>query len=58
VIVNIAGASPEEYGELAGKLDVPGVAAVEINISCPNVKKGGMAFGTRSKSAARRWLNK
>jgi dihydroorotate dehydrogenase (NAD+) catalytic subunit len=52
VIVNIAGASPEEYGELAGKLDVPGVAAVEINISCPNVKEGGIAFGTNPRAAA------
>ena len=52
IIVNIAGASPEEYGELAQKLDVPGVAAVEINISCPNVKQGGMVFGTDTKSAS------
>ena len=52
VIVNIAGASPEEYGELAAKLDVPGVAAVEINISCPNVKAGGIAFGTNPQAAA------
>jgi len=52
VIVNIAGASPEEYGELAAKLNVPGVAAVEINISCPNVKQGGLAFGTCAESAA------
>ena len=46
VIVNIAASSPEEYGELAHKLDVYGVDAVEINISCPNVKQGGIAFGT------------
>ncbi len=52
VIVNIAGASPEEYGKLAAKLDVPGVDAVEINISCPNVKQGGLAFGTCPESAA------
>ena len=52
VIVNIAGASPAEYGELAAKLNVPGVAAVEINISCPNVKQGGIAFGTCTTSAA------
>lgn len=51
VIVNIAGSSPEEYGELARKLDVPGVAAIEINISCPNVKHGGIAFGTCPESA-------
>ena len=52
VIVNIAGASPEEYGELAEKLNVPGVAAVEINISCPNVRQGGIAFGTCPETAA------
>ncbi len=52
VIVNIAGSSPEEYGELAAKLDVKGVDALEINISCPNVKHGGIAFGTCPESAA------
>ena len=46
VIVNIDGDSPEEYGALAEKLDVEGVAAIEINISCPNVAQGGLAFGT------------
>jgi dihydroorotate dehydrogenase (NAD+) catalytic subunit len=47
VIVNILGDSVEEYSELAEKLnDVEGIAAVEVNISCPNVKKGGVAFGT------------
>lgn len=47
VIVNIFGNTLEEYAELAARLDgVPGVAAVEINISCPNVKQGGMVFGT------------
>jgi len=47
VIVNILGDSIEEYAELAGKLtDVEGVSALEVNISCPNVKKGGVAFGT------------
>ena len=51
IIVNIAGNSPEEYGELAKKLDVAGVAAIEINISCPNVKQGGLAFGTCAASA-------
>lgn len=52
VIVNIAGSSPEEYGELAKKLDIEGVDAIEINISCPNVKHGGIAFGTCPESAA------
>lgn len=52
VIVNIAASSPEEYGQLAHKLDVEGVDAIEINISCPNVKQGGIAFGTCPESAA------
>ena len=51
IIVNIAGNSPEEYGKLAKKLDVDGVDAIEINISCPNVKQGGLAFGTCPDSA-------
>ena len=45
-IVNISGNTPEEYGVLAQKLSVPGVAALEVNISCPNVKAGGLVFGT------------
>lgn len=53
VIVNIAGESVPEYGELAGRLDaVPGVSAIEVNISCPNVKAGGMEFGTNPGAAA------
>ena len=52
VIVNISGNSVEEYGELAAKLNVSGVAALEVNISCPNVKQGGIAFGTNCDSAA------
>jgi len=46
VIVNIAGHSIEEYGEVAKRLNVSGVSGLEVNISCPNVKKGGLAFGT------------
>jgi len=46
VIVNISGDSPDEYIELAERLStVEGIAALELNISCPNVKKGGMAIG-------------
>jgi dihydroorotate dehydrogenase (NAD+) catalytic subunit len=46
VIVNIFGYSMEEYVAVAERLDgVPGVAGLEVNISCPNVKAGGMAFG-------------
>lgn len=52
VIVNISGNTVEEYGELAARLDVPGVAAIEVNISCPNVKHGGLVFGTDAVSAA------
>ena len=50
VIVNIYGHTPEEYGAVAKKLDVDGVDAVEINISCPNVKEGGIAFGQDPKA--------
>ena len=53
IIVNIAASSPEEYGELAAKLDVDGVDAIEINVSCPNAKDGGMVFGTDAKSLAK-----
>lgn len=52
VIVNISGSSVEDYGELAKLLDVDGVAALELNISCPNVKDGGIIFGTNPKAAA------
>ncbi len=47
VIVNIWGTDVAEYGEVAARLsDVPGVSALELNVSCPNVKEGGAAFGT------------
>lgn len=52
IIANIYGHSVEEYAAVAKKLDVDGVAAVEINISCPNVKEGGLAFGTNPVTAA------
>ena len=52
VIVNIYGHSPEEYGEVAKKLNVDGVDAVDIFISCPNVKEGGIVFGTCPDAAA------
>ena len=52
IIVNILGDSVEDYGKLAARLsDVAGIAALEVNISCPNVKKGGVAFGTDPKMA-------
>ena len=53
VIVNILGDSLEEYREIAARLaGVDGIAALEVNISCPNVKKGGVAFGTDPAMAA------
>ena len=53
VIVNIVGENIEAYGELAKRLDkVAGVSGLEVNISCPNVKAGGMEFGANPKTAA------
>lgn len=52
VIANISGNTVEEYGEMAEKLSDAGVDLLEVNISCPNVKAGGMAFGTDPGSAA------
>jgi dihydroorotate dehydrogenase (NAD+) catalytic subunit len=45
VIVNFFGSREEDYAELASRLDVDGVAAIEMNVSCPNVKQGGLEFG-------------
>lgn len=45
VIVNIAGRTVDEYARLAKRMDRPDVDMVELNISCPNVKEGGVAFG-------------
>ena len=54
VIVNIAGRTVEDYAELARKLDtVPGIAGIEVNISCPNVKAGGAEFGANPETAAK-----
>jgi dihydroorotate dehydrogenase (NAD+) catalytic subunit len=44
-IINVSGSSVEEYGEIAKKFDDTDIDAIEINISCPNVKEGGVAFG-------------
>ena len=53
VIVNIAGETVDEYAQLASQLDgVAGISAIEINISCPNIKAGGAAFGANPRSAA------
>lgn len=46
VIANIAGSTPEEYCDIAEKLNSTSVDMIELNISCPNVKAGGVAFGT------------
>ena len=52
VIVNIFGYSLEDYVAVAERLDgVPGVSGLEVNISCPNVKAGGIVFGTNVKAA-------
>jgi len=53
VIVNVLGSSVEEYARVCERLDsVKGVLALEINISCPNVKEGGVAFGMKENLAA------
>ena len=44
-IINISGSSVEEYGEIAKHFDDTDIDAIEINISCPNIKEGGVAFG-------------
>lgn len=54
VIVNLAGKTVADYAELAAVLDpVEGLAGIELNISCPNVSEGGVAFGTDPRMAAR-----
>ena len=57
VIINISGDTIEEYVELAQRLEEVsaemGVAGLEVNISCPNVKKGGMAWGTDAKATSK-----
>jgi dihydroorotate dehydrogenase (NAD+) catalytic subunit len=52
VIANIAGFTKEEFAELASRLTGTGVSGLEVNISCPNVKAGGMVFGTVPELAA------
>ncbi|HHY82874.1 MAG TPA: dihydroorotate dehydrogenase [Clostridiales bacterium] len=52
IIANVAGFSEEDYVEVAGKISTaPNVRAIELNISCPNVKTGGIAFGTQPEVA-------
>lgn len=53
MIVNVSGNSPEDYAECARRIDeLDCIPAIELNISCPNVKHGGMAFGTTPEGAA------
>jgi len=51
-IVNVSGSSPDDYAECAARVDaLEGIPAIELNISCPNVKDGGMAFGVTCAGA-------
>lgn len=53
VLVNVSGSSPENYAECAARIDaLPNIPGIELNISCPNVKSGGMAFGVTPEGAA------
>ena len=53
MIVNVSGSSPEDYAECAARIDaLEQIPAIELNISCPNVKDGGMAFGVTCAGAA------
>ncbi|MGX6977818.1 dihydroorotate dehydrogenase [Vagococcus elongatus] len=53
IIANVAGSSVEDYVAVCARIgDAPNVKAIELNISCPNVKSGGIAFGTDKKVAA------
>ena len=53
IIVNVAGSTVEDYVEVCRRLQpLPRIRAIEVNISCPNVKQGGMAFGTTASGAA------
>lgn len=53
VLVNVSGNTPEDYAECAARIDaLPGIPGIELNISCPNVKSGGMAFGVTCEGAA------
>ena len=53
MIVNVSGSSPEDYAECAARIDaLENIPAIELNISCPNVKDGGMAFGVTCQGAS------
>lgn len=53
VLVNVSGSSPDDYAECARRINaLENIPAIELNISCPNVKQGGMAFGVTPEGAA------
>lgn len=53
MIVNVSGSSPEDYAECAARInELDNIPAIELNISCPNVRQGGMAFGVTCAGAA------
>lgn len=53
MIVNVSGSTPNDYAECAAMIDeLPNIQAIELNISCPNVKNGGMAFGVTCEGAS------
>lgn len=53
MIVNVSGSSPEDYAECAARIDaLEHIPAIELNISCPNVRDGGMAFGVTCEGAS------
>jgi len=53
VLVNVSGSTPDDYAECAARIDaLSAIPAIELNISCPNVKQGGMAFGVSAEGAA------
>ena len=53
ILVNVSGSSPDDYAECAARINaLDNIPAIELNISCPNVKQGGMAFGVTCEGAA------
>lgn len=53
MIVNVSGSSPDDYAECAARInELENIPAIELNISCPNVKQGGMAFGVTTEGAS------
>ena len=53
MIVNVSGSAPDDYAECAARInELDNIPAIELNISCPNVKQGGMAFGVTCEGAA------